>query len=136
MIPVPFSSRPYQHPPNPSTRRHRIPIPRVFSFLAADTPLEGDLPRGSGLDTFIACQREVVLRLEVASGKKKIATRRPEANLRGAGERVAPGRRSGARLAWGAGESRLDLSQFRNEHVRKVGSQFIQRREGNLVTLD
>ncbi|CAN0574720.1 unnamed protein product, partial [Ectocarpus sp. 12 AP-2014] len=39
---------------------------RVFTFLAGDTPLKGELPNGCGLDTFLTSQRGIVLSLALA----------------------------------------------------------------------
>lgn len=42
------------------------PVDRVFPFLAGNTPLRSELPRGCGLDTFLACQSEILLTLSVS----------------------------------------------------------------------
>ena len=111
----------------PSTyRRNPLPVPfpdatfvnnalrpRVFSFLAGDTPLKGELPKGSGLDTFLTCQKEIVLTLSLG----------PPANNNRSRARQQQSIRGGA-VAWPSpgrvGEARLGLGQFRNDHVQKV----------------
>lgn len=104
----------------------------MFSFLAADTPVEGDLPKGSGLDTFIRCQREIVLSLTLAPTRNKrkgggnaiVGDSPDERNCQGGAEASANSHRpfvgEGLRAAGRAGEARLGLEQFRNDHIRKV----------------
>lgn len=111
----------------------------MFSFLAANTPVEGELPKGSGLDTFLRCQRDIVLRLTLAPTRRTkkgrgnaVAGDSPGAELkvRGAGEDEEEGANSYSRgpIVGGgagaaertAGEARLGLGQFRSDHIRKV----------------
>lgn len=88
---------------------------RVFSFLADDTPLKGELPRGSGLDTFLACQREVVLTLGLdlapSGSSSSKSNHRKDCQWQRQGEST-----------WfePLAEARLGLDQFRNDHVQKV----------------
>eukprot|EP00903_Cladosiphon_okamuranus_P014535 g13482.t1 len=84
---------------------------RVFSFLAADTPLKGELPRGSGLDDFLTWQREVVMTLSLAPTAKT--------SKRGRHQQPRGGEPPWLASGW-AGEAKLGLRQFRNDHVQKV----------------
>lgn len=113
---------------------------RVFSFLCAGTPLKGDLPKGGGLETFINLQREVVVSLDLVCNNKKIGNKNKnktkntfahnlddhvqhgavmENDARSIGAAVGVG---GKRVAGRAGEARLGLEQFRNDHIGKVAS--------------
>ena len=108
---------------------------RLFSFVAEATPLEGDLPTGSGLGSFLSCQREIILSISLVTGKRRTTNRSRMTNRSArAGtkhdsapeERGVDGRsKSQSRFqtirAW-AGEARLGLEQFRNDRVRKVYS--------------
>lgn len=96
-------ARPFCHQPPPARR--------VFSFLAGDTPLKGELPKVSGLDDFLTRQREVVMTLSLAR-TAKISKR---------GRRQQPRGGNPVWLASGwAGEAKLGLGQFRNDHVQKI----------------
>lgn len=106
----------------------------MFSFLAADTPLEGDLPKGSGLDTFITCQREVTISLNLTPRKKTRAD---------GGHRRAPGSAPGGVVPNGgfaeswtgrAGEARLGLGQFRNGHIQKVNAGHLKNKTPRKIT--
>ncbi len=85
----------------------------MISFLAVDTPLRGELPKSSGLDAFLVCQREIVLTLSLGpAGKTSIGKSRQQPPRAG---RPPPWPPSGR-----VGEARLGLGQFRNDHVQKV----------------
>eukprot|EP00752_Nemacystus_decipiens_P003390 g3137.t1 len=84
---------------------------RVFSFLAGNTPLKGDLPRGSGLDDFLTCQGEVVMTLSLSRPAKMGKRSRHRVSRAGKTPWLSSGR---------AGEAKLGLGQFRNDHVQKI----------------
>ncbi|CAM9862354.1 unnamed protein product, partial [Hapterophycus canaliculatus] len=123
---------------------------RVFSFLAGNTPLEGELPKGCGLDTFLTCQREILLTLSLTPSGKSNGCRKAQdgekvklnkghdtGEQRNGNIAVVPngGTSISAKVdgeqkdfsmqrSWlssgRAGEAKLGLGQFRNDHVRKI----------------